>query len=187
MIPGRIRSEDGKVRILFAAIVARTFACPLVLLIFVSLMTSVAQAVDGSAWSGPAGSVLELSRIQGSPPRCLSANGGTADWYRRTLGFHQVTLRGEPQGLPIVLQRGPNLILVYNDPLPEAPRTCKVLPNAAAFTIVVDDVDAETSRLSNLGVDVIAGPRDRAAGTQRITLIRDNDGRLIRLRELISY
>ena len=112
------------------------------------------------------------------------------DFYTNKLGFvvkHDIPL-GEARWLTVVSKEQPGGTELLLEPSghPAVPpyQTALVADGIPATSFQVDDVDAEFTRLKNLGVDFTLAPMD--AGTVRMAVLDDTCGNLIQLVQMIG-
>lgn len=111
----------------------------------------------------------------------------------RSIGFYRDVL-----GLTLAFDDGENyaafdiapgfgLSLFRADLMHEAIAGDAALPSRGAdqavLVLAVDDVDAEASRLADLGIEIVAAPEDRPDWGIRTVHLRDPDGHLVELNQ----
>jgi catechol 2,3-dioxygenase-like lactoylglutathione lyase family enzyme len=101
----------------------------------------------------------------------------TVQWYCDHLSFEPVSDFSRVEGRIALLERNGILLEVH-----EGERHSAKDPTIN-LTLLVQNIDLEAHRLEAEGVEIIAGPRDRLDHKMRGALIRDADGRIVRLLE----
>jgi catechol 2,3-dioxygenase-like lactoylglutathione lyase family enzyme len=101
----------------------------------------------------------------------------TVQWYCDHLSFEQVSGFSRVGGRVALLERNGILLEVHEGEHRSAKEP------TINLTLLVQNIDLEAHRLEAEGIEIIAGPRDRLDHRIRGALIRDADGRIIRLLE----
>jgi catechol 2,3-dioxygenase-like lactoylglutathione lyase family enzyme len=166
--------------------VSKTAAIHCAVIIVVCLagaqLASGMLALDSPA-ADPTHGPSSTSTSEGRPTRSNSSAIVTGDldktvqWYCDHLSFEPVSDFSRVEGRVALLERNGILLEVH-----EGERHSAKEPTIN-LTLLVQNIDLEAHRLEAEGVEIIAGPQDRLDHRIRGALIRDADGRIIRLLE----
>jgi catechol 2,3-dioxygenase-like lactoylglutathione lyase family enzyme len=113
----------------------------------------------------------------------------TAAWYQNHLGFRRLTERVGVHGRAVLLERDGSLLEVTEDDRLEPPAAEAGPPGThrdVAYALLVPDVDAEIDTLQRRGVEILSLPRDDDAGEFRVAYVRDNERRIVALKEPVD-
>ena len=101
--------------------------------------------------------------------------GRSVDFYRDILGL---AVRVEGDGYVEFAMENTKFSLFERAKLPELIGRGGGTPPCSEIGFIVDDVDGEARRLTNLGVEILSGPVDRPWG-ERTLHVADPDGNIV--------
>jgi catechol 2,3-dioxygenase-like lactoylglutathione lyase family enzyme len=145
-------------------------------------LASGMQALDSPAADAIRGT-SSTSTSEGRPTRSNPSAIVTGDldktvqWYCDHLSFRQISGFSRVGGRIALLERNGILLEVHEGEHPSAKDP------TINLALLVPNIDLEAHRSEAEGVEIIAGPQDRLDHKMRGALIRDADGRIIRLLE----
>jgi catechol 2,3-dioxygenase-like lactoylglutathione lyase family enzyme len=167
--------------------VSKTVATRWAVIIVVTGLAGAQLAAGLQALDSPAAVAIHgtssTSTSEGRPTRSNSSAVVTGDldktarWYCDHLSFRQISAFSRVGGRVALLERNGILLEVHEGEHHSAKEP------TINLTLLVKNIDLEAHRLEAEGVEIIAGPRDRLDRRIRGALIRDADGRIIRLLE----